>query len=105
MSQFNSMRSGPGGGSGPGVGPGDQGADGQRRGRSRFPRFAIKRPEVQPTEPLDYKNIAYLAKFLTPQGKIQSRKRTGFSGQNQRLLAEAIKRARFMALLPYLGRP
>lgn len=79
--------------------------DGMRPRRSRFPRFAGKRPEVQPTEPLDYKNIPYLTKFLTPQGKIQSRKRTGFSGQNQRLLAEAIKRARFLSLLPYIGRP
>ena len=83
---------------------GDTG-DGMRPRRSRFPRFAGKRPEVEPTEPLDYKNILYLTKYLTPQGKIQSRKRTGFSGQNQRLLAEAIKRARFMSLLPYIGRP
>lgn len=85
--------------------PPSPGDDGPRRHRSRFPRFAVKRPEVKPTEPLDYKNIPYLTKYLTPQGKIQSRKRTGFSGQNQRKLAEAIKRARFLALLPYLGRP
>ena len=39
-----------------------------------------------------------------PNGKIQSRKRTGFSGQNQRKLATAIKRARFLGLLPYVIR-
>ena len=83
---------------------GGESADGMRPRRSRFPRFAGKRPEVQPTEPLDYKNIPYLIKYLTPQGKIQSRKRTGFSGQNQRLLANAIKRARIIGLLPFVGR-
>ncbi|MBK8097448.1 MAG: 30S ribosomal protein S18 [Planctomycetes bacterium] len=57
-----------------------------------------------PEEPLDYKNVAYLSRFVTPNGKIQSRKRTGFSGQNQRLLAEAIKRARLLALMPFVGR-
>jgi small subunit ribosomal protein S18 len=39
--------------------------------------------------------------MLTPNGKIQSRKRTGLNSQEQRLLSQAIKRARFMALLPY----
>jgi ribosomal protein S18 len=39
---------------------------------------------VLPEEPLDYKNIAYLSKFVSANGRIQSRKRTGFSGQNQR---------------------
>ena len=49
-------------------------------------------------------NIAYLSKFLTPNGKIQSRKRTGFGGQNQRALAQAIKNARLLGLLPFVGR-
>ncbi len=83
---------------------GDQGGFRPRRS-SKFPRFAGKRAPVKPEEPLDYKNVAYLCKFLTPQGKIQSRKRTGFSGQDQRKLATAIKLARFMALMPFVGRP
>lgn len=76
---------------------------GRRRG-SRFGKFGI-RPKrvVLPTEPLDYKNISYLATFVGPTGKILSRRRTGFSGQNQRKLTRAIKLARFMALLPYIG--
>ena len=53
---------------------------------------------------MDYKNVAYLSKFLSPNGRIQSRKRTGFSGQNQRKLASAIKRARIVGLLPFVGR-
>ena len=94
---------GGGGYGGGGGGYGGGGYGGQRRG-SKFGRFGPKRPEVRPTEPLDYKNIPYLAKFLTPNGKIQSRKRTGFGGQNQRMLAQAIKHARFLGLMPFVGR-
>ena len=72
--------------------------------RSRFGRFGASRKLVEPEEPLDYKNVAYLAKFLSPNGRIQSRKRTSFSGQNQRKLAIAIKRARIVGLLPFVGR-
>jgi small subunit ribosomal protein S18 len=79
------------------------GNSGGRRG-GKFGRFGQKRPLVEPAEPLDYKNVGYLGKFLTPNGKIQSRKRTGFSGQNQRLLALAIKRARFLGLMQFVGR-
>jgi small subunit ribosomal protein S18 len=39
--------------------------------------------------------------MLTPNGKIYSRKRTGVSAREQREVSRAIKRARFMALLPY----
>ncbi|MFK7738822.1 MAG: 30S ribosomal protein S18 [Planctomycetota bacterium] len=72
--------------------------------RSRFGRFGSRRKVVEPEEPLDYKNVAYLGKFLSANGRIQSRKRSGFSGQNQRKLANAIKRARIMGLLPFVGR-
>jgi small subunit ribosomal protein S18 len=72
--------------------------------RSRFGRFGAKKKLVEPEEPLDYKNVAYLSKFLSPNGRIQGRKRTGFSGQNQRKLAAAIKRSRIVGLLPFVGR-
>ncbi len=72
--------------------------------RSRFGRFGGKRREVEPEEPLDYKNVAYLSKFVSPNGRILSRKRTGFSGQNQRKLARAIKNARVVGLMPFIGR-
>jgi small subunit ribosomal protein S18 len=93
--------SGGGGSYGGGYGGGGSVPGGRR---SRFCRFGAKRKIVEPEEPLEYKNIAYLSKFVSANGRIQSRKRTGFSGQNQRKLAEAIKRARMLALLPFVGR-
>jgi small subunit ribosomal protein S18 len=86
---------------------GGSGGNGSRDGgprRSKFGRFGARRREVLPEEPLEYKNIGYLSKFVSANGRIQGRKRTGFSGQNQRKLAEAIKLARLMALLPFVGR-
>jgi small subunit ribosomal protein S18 len=52
---------------------------------------------------LDYKDVAGLKKFVTGQGKLMSRKRSGLSAVGQRALATAVKRARFMGLLPYVG--
>lgn len=73
-------------------------------GRRKFGRFGPRKPAVEPEEPLDYKNVNYLAKFVSPTGKILSRKRTGFSGQNQRRLTQAIKRARLVGLMPFVWR-
>lgn len=53
---------------------------------------------------IDYKDIETLKKFLNPHGKILSRRRTGLSAHSQRMLATAVKRARYMALLPYIVR-
>lgn len=53
---------------------------------------------------IDYKDVEMLKKFLNPHGKIMSRRRTGLSAANQRALAQAVKRARFMALLPFIVR-
>lgn len=53
---------------------------------------------------LDYKNSEFLRQFLVSQGKISPSKRTGTCQKHQRMLAEAIKRARFMALLPFTTR-
>lgn len=53
---------------------------------------------------LNYKDTETLKKFLNPHGKIMPRRRTGLSVANQRTLALAVKRARFMALLPYIVR-
>ena len=82
---------------------GGRSGGGGRRGGGKFSKFGRPKKSAPPEEPLDYKNIEYLSKLISPQGKIWSRKRTGFSGQNQRKLANAIKRARFMGLLPYIG--
>ncbi|CAN5233049.1 MAG: 30S ribosomal protein S18 [Euzebyales bacterium] len=53
---------------------------------------------------IDYKDVALLRKFMSDRGKIRSRRVTGTLPQYQKLLAEAIKNAREMALLPYTTR-
>jgi small subunit ribosomal protein S18 len=51
---------------------------------------------------IDYKDVAVLSTFINPFGRILSRKRTGLTAKNQRQLANAIKRSRFMGLMPYI---
>lgn len=53
---------------------------------------------------IDYKDAYFLRKFLNSQGKMYPPKRHGLSAKEQRGLALAVKRARFMALVPYLVR-
>ena len=53
---------------------------------------------------IDYKNTELLKKFLGQHGELLSRRKTGVQAKYQRQLALAVKRARFMALLPYLAR-
>ena len=53
---------------------------------------------------IDYKDVEILKKFLNPNGKIVSHKRTGVTSKNQRQLALAVKRARFMGLLPFVAK-
>ena len=50
---------------------------------------------------VDYKAVDDLRRLMTPNGKIYSRKRLSISAREQRMVAQAIKRARYMALLPY----
>lgn len=52
---------------------------------------------------IDYKDVELIQKFLTPNGKILGSKRTGVCSKNQRKLSNAIKRARFMGLLPFIA--
>jgi len=52
----------------------------------------------------DYKNIELLERFISDQGKILPRRVTGNCAKHQRSLAIAIKRAREVALLPYVNR-
>lgn len=53
---------------------------------------------------IDYKDIEVLRKFLNPHARLLSRKKTGLSAKHQKLLSQAVKRARFMGLLPYVQR-
>ena len=50
---------------------------------------------------VDYKDVSLLQKFISPQGKIINKKRSGMCSKHQRLLARAVKRARILALLPF----
>jgi small subunit ribosomal protein S18 len=52
---------------------------------------------------VDYKDIGLLKKLCTNQSKMFSRKRSGNCAAFQRASSAAVKRARFMALLPYVG--
>ena len=52
---------------------------------------------------IDYKEVGKLRKYITEKGKIVPRRQTGTCAKHQRELSVAIKRARFMALIPYIG--
>lgn len=52
---------------------------------------------------IDYKDTEILVKFVNPHARILNRRKTGLTAKNQRALANAIKRARFMGLLPYVA--
>ncbi|PIQ67166.1 MAG: 30S ribosomal protein S18 [Candidatus Zambryskibacteria bacterium CG_4_9_14_3_um_filter_40_16] len=59
---------------------------------------------LQNVKYFDYKDTEMLKKFLNPHSRMLSRKKTGTSAKSQRAIAQAIKRARFLALLPYVSR-
>jgi small subunit ribosomal protein S18 len=72
------------------------------RTRRKRCRFCTKDGCPRPTF-VDYKDVPTLKQLCSNQGKILSRKRTGNCAAFQRAVRDAIRRARFMALLPYVG--
>lgn len=58
---------------------------------------------IKPSEPIDYKDVDLLRKFITERGKILPRRITGLTAKQQRDLTIAIKRARILALLPFIN--
>jgi small subunit ribosomal protein S18 len=70
-----------------------------RRGKKKYCQFCADQ-----TRYIDYKDIAMLRKFMSDRGKIRARRVTGNCSEHQRLVAQAIKNAREMALLPYSSR-
>ena len=52
---------------------------------------------------IDYKDVETLRKLVNRHGRIVGRRKTGCTAVSQHAVTEAIKRARFMALLPYVG--
>lgn len=75
----------------------------KRRSKSRFREQAKCRFCRGKIKEVDYKEVGALDKLTTHQGKMLSRKRSGNCAHHQRSTKRAIKRARFVALLPYVG--
>jgi small subunit ribosomal protein S18 len=67
------------------------------------PKLKVARTTASGTVYIDYKDTESLRKLLSGNGKIQSRKRTGANAMEQRMIARAVKRARYMGLLPYVS--
>jgi small subunit ribosomal protein S18 len=75
----------------------------RRRRKSRFRQQAKCRFCRDKVSEVDYKDVSVLNKLTTQQGKMFSRKRSGNCARHQRSVKRAIKRARFLALMPYVG--
>jgi small subunit ribosomal protein S18 len=88
------QRSGPGGGAG-----------GNKRGRGKglSDRGRPRKYTKINSENIDYKDLVLLKRFLSDRGKTRSRRVTGLSRRHQDQLTLAVKRARELALLPYVG--
>jgi small subunit ribosomal protein S18 len=68
--------------------------------------MAKKNPKISPisfNQKIDYKDINLLTLFVTDQGKILPRRATGVTVQQQRKISKAIKRARILALFPFVA--
>lgn len=91
----------------------DDNGNGGGRGRSRSsrpqPRRALgRRPRLcqfcaDRTKRIDYKQVDVLRRMLTDNSKLRNRRQTGVCARHQRMVAQAVKRARHMALLGYEG--
>jgi small subunit ribosomal protein S18 len=78
-------------------------AKGKRPNRSRYvPRRKFCSMCVDHVDTIDYKDPAKLRHYISDRGKIGPRRKTGTCAKHQRVLALAIKRARHLALLPYV---
>ena len=81
-------------------------SDRQSGGRKRPQTGPIKRKSCyfckDKVEEVDYKNVNQLRRYVSEKGKIRNRRITGACRRHQRQVAVAVKRAREMALLPYV---
>jgi small subunit ribosomal protein S18 len=75
----------------------------ERGGRGPIRRARVCQFCAEKTRTIDYKNIDQLRGLVSDRGKIRPRRQTGTCARHQRKVAEAIKRARHMALLPFSG--
>jgi small subunit ribosomal protein S18 len=84
-----------------GRGGSDRGEKGGRRGffrRRRLCKFCVEKIDY-----INYKDVKVLAPFIPERGKIQPRRISGVCAKHQRALQTAIKRARQLALVPYVS--
>lgn len=98
MSDFDKDSRGAGGGRG-----GAKGAAGEKGGRRTFfRRRRVCKFCVEKIDYINYKDVKMLAPFIPERGKIQPRRISGVCALHQRALQNAIKRARQIALVPYV---
>lgn len=74
---------------------------GGARGGRRFGRPKACPLCIEKAKEIDYKDAAKLGRFISDRGRMETRRRTGMCAKHQRMLSQAIKRARHLALLPY----
>ena len=94
----------------PRAGGGFRPGPGQRPGGGRPPgRYAPRRRVctfcVEHAKTIDYKDVERLRRFISDRAKIEPTRKTGVCAKHQRLLSTAIKRARHIALLPFVPNP
>lgn len=65
-------------------------------------RYQRRRPRQVVPDYVDWKDVEYLRQFIPERGKIMPRRISGISAKDQRRIAKAIKRARSMAMIPYV---
>jgi small subunit ribosomal protein S18 len=98
---FGGPRPGGGGGrSGPGGRPGGR----RPKSKDRYvPRRKVCGFCAEKLPYIDYKDVSRLRRYLSERGKIEPRRKTGTCARHQRALTVALKRARHIALLPFVG--
>jgi len=94
----------PGGGFRPNAGAGGRPQGGRPRGRYA-PRRRVCTFCVEHAKSIDYKDVERLRRFISDRAKIEPTRKTGVCAKHQRLLTTAIKRARHIALLPFVPNP
>ena len=101
MSRNRDERDGMGGDDRGGGGDRDRRGGGGGGGRGRFRRRKVCRFCLDKVDLIDYKDVKLLQSYVPERSKIMPRRISGACAPHQRMLAEAIKRARNIALLPY----
>jgi small subunit ribosomal protein S18 len=84
-------------------GPRSGGPRGERRGGKFTPRPKVCQFCVDKVKTIDYKQADMLRRFVSERGKIRPRRQTGTCAKHQRYLTTAIKRARHLAMLPFVA--